>query len=490
MPWVIEGSSVSADPHKPSLGEGAGDAAPTAPHATGPSPGAPRTGPTRFWDGRRVRRALAFTLAMSVAVHYALAPWSLFPERKLEFREVEGELTIAIDTMSEPAPPPPEAPPPAPPPVPTPEAEGPGSTKRDAGPNPPRDAGRDAAKERARDAGSDADVELEDGGALPLVARDAGAPGSSDGGEPRDGGDSIALADASGLPPGANGPRDPQAMIGAAGAVQADVPLVQLLVNVAEIRKHPVGAKMGPLLSAIPEWDEYIAGTNVDPVRDTDWILVNGPSLYSKRTSRIAIIIHYSTSDALVDKAVQHLSKKHPSGGPFDAGVPGVKAYLGHADFAPRVFLRPQSHVLAIVPPDYANTAAKILSKARIGIKVQPGEAMRLTLRNPSRPMPFLSPNIREMRLWIVPRADGGADVHAEGDVPDSAEAEKVAKEIKKLVREQNSLGVQMITQGILNRTEVSADGAVVRLHVPATEAQIQAILDFVMAYLGVGKPR
>lgn len=477
------------------LGRGAASGAPTAPHAT-PHDVLPtkRSGPERFWDGRRVRRALAATLVLSGALHVALSPWSLFPQKSLELREVEGELSIAIDTIDEPAPPPAPPEPPPPPPVPeTPASEGIGSTKRDAGPK-LHDAGRDASRDASRDADLDADANVdaaeEREGGFPLdVDRDAGGV-RSDGGELLGGDAAVALASDGGVGAGANGPRDPTSTIGAAGNVQADVPLVQLLVNVVEVRKNPVGAKMGPLLSAIPEWDEFIAGTNVDPIRDTDWIYMSGPSLYSKRTGRLAIIIRYSAPDAVVDKAVEIVAKKYAQGGVFDAGVPGVRGYIGHADFAPRVFLRPQSHVLAVVPPDYANTAAKILSKAKVAPKVRPGEAMRLTLRNPSRPMPFLPTTLTELRVWITGREDGGADVFGEADTASPGEAEDAAKVMKKVLRDQNSIGVQLVTKGLLNKAEVYPDGNVVRIKVPASEEQIQSVFDFVAAYFGVGKPK
>ncbi|MFO0672821.1 MAG: hypothetical protein U0235_24930 [Polyangiaceae bacterium] len=481
---------AGAGAERPSrLREGAGDGAPTAPHATpADRTAAAPSGPARFWDPRRIRRALAVALVLSTGLHAIFSPWSLFPEKGLEVREVEGELSIAIDTEDDPTPPAPPPPPPPPPPAATdnPVTDGPGA-KRDAG---PKDSGpKDAAPKDAgpKDAARDVDMDGDSDGAVAEVLEAGPRDAASDAIALAEAG-AIALGEDGGGAPGANGPRDPTSTIGAAGNVQADVPLVQLLVNVAEIRKNPVGAKMGPLLSAIPEWDSFIAGTNVDPIRDTEWIYMSGPSLYTKRTAKLAIIIRYSASDAVVDRALEIVSKKYASGGPFDAGVPGVRAMLGHADFAPRVFLRPQSHVLAVVPPDYAHTAAKILSKAKVSPKVRPGEAMRLTLKNPSRPFPFLPTTLKELRLWIVPHEDGSADVFGEADTQTPDEAEEAAKQIRRVIREQNSFGVQLVTKGLLNKAEAVPDGALVRIHVPATEEQIQSLFDFVSAYLGVGK--
>ena len=63
--------------------------APTAPHGTFAEGGAradsgrgrggaPKpSGPARFWDGRRVQRALVACLVLSSVVHFVLAPWKL-----------------------------------------------------------------------------------------------------------------------------------------------------------------------------------------------------------------------------------------------------------------------------------------------------------------------------------------------------------------------------------------------------------------------------
>ena len=125
-----------------------------------------------------------------------------------------------------------------------------------------------------------------------------------------------------------------------AGRVSQNVVLV--IVNMAVIRAHPVGAKLGPLLSAIPQWDDFHRRLGrVDPVRDTDWVLINGPSLdgheaatpsssTTRRPGRRGRQGHHAWSRTSTSTA-----------GRFDAGVPGVKAALGHADRYERVFLRP-----------------------------------------------------------------------------------------------------------------------------------------------------
>ncbi len=496
------------------LREGAARAAPTAPHATfREGEGAtPTTGPERFWNRRRLRIAILAALALSSVLHVALSPWSLFPKGDFAVHDVDEELTIPIDLLTEAPPPPPPPPPVAPPPPPpvTPvganDPNGPGA-HRDAAAPKPRDASADAhvrdaaAKPRDGAADADRDATFVDADAEKLV--DGGVPNESGSADPEDA--AIAMLDASasdasvayldldaaiartdsGLPPGAGGPKGPSDLLGAVGDVQSGPPLVVLFVNAEVIRRHPIGARLGPLLRAIPQWDEFMEGTPIDPVRDTDWILIFGPSLI--RTEKDAIVIHYSAEDAIVDKAIEVVSKKYAAGGPFDAGVPGVRATMAHADRAERVLLRPQPHVLVVVPPDAANKFAKAYQKARVEPHMRPGEAMRLSLQNPHRPMPWIPESVTALRLWIVPDfVSGDIDIFAEGDTATEEASIDAADKMTKIVRDLNSGMVQLVTRGALNGAKFRADGLLVRANVRVRRDQLEAILDLVGSQLGV----
>jgi hypothetical protein len=299
----------------------------------------------------------------------------------------------------------------------------------------------------------------------------------------------VASADASAAP-GAAGPRDPGAMIGLPGLISAGTVNVTLVVNIAVIRTNPIGARMGPLLYGIPQWNDFMKGSQstVDPIKDTDWILIYGPSLI--HTDRDAVIVHYSISDDIVDQAVESIAKRYDKGGAFDAGVPGVKASLGHADNAERVFLRGQPHVLTIVPKDKATDFAKLMKRSSIKPKVIAGEALRLVVKDPwkqiSIPGLKFSQSLKEIRLWIIPRAsDGGADVYIEGDCTDEAAAVDAADALTDLIKRQNTIIVRAATRGLLNNAKVEANGTHINSHVSASQEQLEALLQGVGAMLG-----
>jgi hypothetical protein len=444
------------EPRKP-LGEGAAQEAPTAPHATPRSGKGPRTGPERFWAPWPVRIALAAGLVVSGVAHCAVVPFDV--PHSFELNDVEGEAAIPVDVL-------PQDDTPAPPaPAPTPEAR---TGAQDKGPEaamlpPRRDAG--SVRDGAADAAADA-------------ARDAAADAPSDGAE-FDGPFPLTEAAAP-----AAGPRDPQAIIGAAGSVQADVVLVMLVVNAEVIRKHPVGAQMGYLLRGIPQWDDFMSGTDIDPVRDTDWVVISGPSLVN--TARDVVMIHYSAPDAVVDKAVDVVSRKYDRGGLIDAGVPGVRATLAHADRAERVLLRPQPRVLAVVPPSVAGRVARQLASSKVPAHIRPGEAVYLRLANPHHPMPEIPEALTELRMRVVPRSDQGADVFIDADAKDAASAESAAQDVRAMIRRHDDWIMSSLTHGLLDHVDVAPEGAEVRVHLTASRDQIEALVKLVGDFLGV----
>ncbi len=453
---VLEG-----EPKRRALGDGAAQAAPTAPHATPPAPGRKgrRSGPERFWKRRSVRMALGPFVVLSLIAHYLLFPVEL--PHGFEVNDVEGEAAIPVDVLNaEPAPPPPP-----PPETPAPPSQSKGDEQvRALAAAATRDAGGMQDGSAPADA-SATDAAPSDAGPTDAALADAGAEGGA--------GDAAVVA--------ADLDAGPNAIVGVA---QADVILVTLIVNAEVIRQHPVGARMGFLLRGIPQWDEFMSGTDIDPIRDTDWVQITGPSLIN--TARDVVLIHYSASDAVVDKAVAVVSRKYDRGGRYDAGVPGVKATLAHADRAERVLLRAQPHVLAVVPPSVAEKVARQLVSSRVQPHLHPGEAVYLRLVNPHHPMPEMPESITEMRLRVVPRADFGADVFIDGDTKDAAESAAAADGLRKIVRRHDDAFTSLVTHGLLDHVEVTSEGPLVTAHLVVTLDQIEALTALVAGFLGV----
>jgi len=416
--------------------------------------------------------AFGICLLVSAALHYGIAPIGL--PHGFEVREVEGEAAIPVDLLA------PEAPPAeAPPPEPVLKQQDEPGDKHVAPPAAHSQRGADAGS--LEDAGLDAgtpDAGFTDASADGATARDEGLT-LADGGAPADaavamGEGGIAAADA--------GP--PENLVASAGATQTDVILVELVINAQVIRANPVGARIAYLLHGIPQWEEFMSGTDIDPVRDTDWVAITGPSLI--HTARDVVLIRYAASDAAVDRAVAIVAHKYDRGGRFDTGVAGVKATLAHADRAERVLLRAQSHVLAVVPPDRASKVARQLVGSRLPAQPHPGEAVHLRLMNPHHPIPEIPEAITEMRLRVVPRSDDGADVFVEGDTKDPDSASAASLQLRAMLRRHNDAITSLITHGLLDRVEVSSDGPKVLVHDVVTRDQIETLTSLVEGFLGL----
>jgi hypothetical protein len=230
-----------------------------------------------------------------------------------------------------------------------------------------------------------------------------------------------------------------------------------------------------------------MAGTDVDPVKDAEWIYIFGPSLL--HTENDAVLLRYNMSDARAAKNLEILSHKDVNGGGWDAGVPGVKAWRGHADRAWRIFLLPRPHYAVMVPQPKATEAARAFSRVEPHVSLRAGEAVRVTVENASHAIPQLPGGLQELRLWVVPRADGGADAFGEVDAPDEDTAEATAKRVRDLNRQTNSIAVKLVTRGVLDGLEVTSEGTKVKAHLNASPDQLAALYDLVSAYLGVNTP-
>jgi hypothetical protein len=412
-----------------------------------------RTGPARFWSAQQIRRGLVGGFVVSLALHYVISPFSVMPAGpEIKFHEQAGDLSIPVEFVG---------------------IEGePAASKKD----PKQQTGNGNGSEGA----TDASVKNADDAA-------AGADGGADASEDDasgvdDGGGLIAVADG-------GGGRDPQALLGAAASVSAGPNNITIMVNFVELRKHPEGANLGRILAGIPQWRTFMSNAQgvamLDPMRDCDWMIIMGPSLYE--TQNDAVFLHYSVPDATVDKVIDTVSKSYPKGGPVDLGVRGVKGWKAFADKSERVFIRPHPHVAVIVPSSKAQAFARVLATNPVTPHVRAGEAFSLRALRPGGSINVIPQDISEMRMWIVPRAsDGGGDLYAEGDCPSDAAAQADAESLKTLIQQKNSFGVRLLTAGFFNKVDVTASNSMVHAHISGTQGQIEALLHIAAGVVGV----
>ena len=218
-----------------------------------------------------------------------------------------------------------------------------------------------------------------------------------------------------------------------------------------------------------------MGGTDVDPIRDVDWIWIIGPSLI--HTEKDAAILRYNLPVARAMKDLAILSKHDVGGGVTDAGVPGVVGGAAHAGQGVACLSPPAAERGGDGPPRFREGRGHRVLPRRAHAAAPPEEAARTAWwKNPHHPMPS-SESLTEMRLGH-PRARIMADVHVEADAPDAYAAELAAREIRKLVAQSNSLAVKIVTRGLLDDLEVISDGSKVRAHGPVSQQQLEAVYD------------
>jgi hypothetical protein len=267
-----------------------------------------------------------------------------------------------------------------------------------------------------------------------------------------------------------------EAMLSPSDTSRADQPVkVVLILNGDVVRAHPLGPRLGSLLRRLPGWEDVLRGTDVDPLRDTDWVMLSGPSLIN--SARDVLLLHYSALDSVVDRSVATISRRYDRGGPVDAGVPGVMASLARPGRSERVLLRPQSHLLAVVPPNVAETVARQLVKARFPGQPRPGDAVYLRLVDPHEALPEVPDSIAELLVRVVPRSDQGVDVLLSARTANRETASSAARELGSALAHHNDPLTAVLTQGLLDRVELSVEGKSVRGHLAIDRSQIERVL-------------
>ncbi len=255
------------------------------------------------------------------------------------------------------------------------------------------------------------------------------------------------------------------------GAARSGESKLALLVNVEAFRASATGRQLGPVVSSLTKKDDF---AHIDDL-GVAWLLFTGPSIM--KSDHGTLLAFCTASDAKLDRWIDS-RRSDPHAGPVDAGA-GVHAVVGRADNAARVFMRPQSHVLAMVPPELSTEAATVLRTAHVPPHADPGEAFRFRARNPHRVMSELPASVTEVRFWIAPRKDQGADFFFEADTSGAA---MVAQQLHDFLDREVDVSTRNLTLGVFDHPDITANGDVAQVHIRANETQLSAILQMVLA--------
>jgi len=183
---------------------------------------------------------------------------------------------------------------------------------------------------------------------------------------------------------------------------------VNLLLLSDRVREHPLGPRIGKLLTDFPQWSSFFATAEIDPVRDLNRMLIVGPEF--RRSADVVAIIQHRLGREVLRKAIDRLVQRAPRGRWLKAKIPAARA---HADRAERLFVLPSPNLLVVAP---LHLEKQLLSAPPLKFPAPDGrEAVILHVRSPShalRGLPLALPeSIAWLRLDVLVLENGGAEL-------------------------------------------------------------------------------
>jgi hypothetical protein len=239
----------------------------------------------------------------------------------------------------------------------------------------------------------------------------------------------------------------------ARAADEADV-----VLHLSVARAHPLGAKLEPFVLAWPGWGSTIRRFTSHPLADLDWIDVVGP----RDPAKERLAARTTLDDPLMD------SRLAASG-----------------DGSLRVSLRPEAHLVTAVPPDGAAALTAALRGAHvIDPKADADEGVRALLPQPHSFFKQIPEDAQSALLRVLSRPDGAALAEIELTCADPAHTEKVASSIREQVDHANNFLVRMVTKDLLSGLTVRTDATTVKVSLPASRAQLEALAALAAAFV------
>jgi len=238
-------------------------------------------------------------------------------------------------------------------------------------------------------------------------------------------------------------------------------------VNFVEARKHPDAARIDVVIRSAPAWRAF---PNIDPIVDLDWMTQNEDDM----------LVFHNAPDAKIDAAIAQTAR------PIVVAAPNVKAWRGMINNTDIVLLRAQPHYVRIAPARHLEQALReIAAGPPAAPAFHTNEALHMKILHPAGSYPVPA-DISEARVWVDSRAaDSSADIYAEADCPSPAAAAADAVAIAEQIKRTNNIGVRIMTAGLLNNVEIVPDGNKVRLHVRATQQQIESVASIAASRFG-----
>jgi len=239
-------------------------------------------------------------------------------------------------------------------------------------------------------------------------------------------------------------PLEPAALLGRSGDD------AEVLLRLSVARGHPLGGRLEPFILAWPGWGKTIRRISPHPVAELDWIDVVGPRDADKE--------RLSTRTAVEDSVVD---RRLAQGG----------------DGTLRVVARSQPHLVTASPPASAPALLAQLHNARVlDPSAEPDEGLRADVPDPHALSHYVPQEARRALIHVYSRPGGAAEARAELTCDDAAAAKRAADSLRSTVDGLNGIVVKMLTHDLLSGLSIDVSGPMVRLRLPASRDQLDAL--------------
>jgi len=275
--------------------------------------------------------------------------------------------------------------------------------------------------------------------------------------------------------------KDPLAIAGGPGKFGPKDPNVQVLFNGTRLRGNTAGAQLGGVLTALPDWKSFFDGTKIDPVRDTDHLLIAGPQFRQSRD--VVVWMQYRVPESEMREAIDTLVKR-TKGGKWLEGT-AVPAAIAKAHGNKRIFaLIPGKKLLVILPLKAKDQLAKVKSVRPFNATSKAGIVIALTTpRNAFagyEDIVDVPASFKWMRMIVTPLSSGGADVTLEIGDASPEKARENAPTLEKQLGQVRTLAslATLIGAEVLPPLRVEVDRDVLRVNATVSRRGLSHILN------------
>lgn len=278
--------------------------------------------------------------------------------------------------------------------------------------------------------------------------------------------------------------RDPIGISGDAKNIVPRKPNLSLLLFPERFRSHPLTVQFSPLLTALQNWQNFFGGTNLDPIRDTDQILLAGPQF--RDTSRVVAVVLYNVSEAQVRNSIDTIVKRSGSSGKWEGKTPPVAR--AHVDGAERYFVMTGPKMLVVVPPDGLDQALKHSKTMDFSDKGKGNESLVLDVMRPAnafRGLPVKLPtSVTSMRFSLSLNPKGGADCRLDAKDASAEAAQTNAAALTETINKAMVLDLVFTKRRIIDPVTFRAEGDHIRTELHITDKQLHHILNMTAAQI------